>query len=361
MKQKSLGAFNIFVWKKKILSLHILWWQIHKSSEILTFEWKTLYNCVIGNLNSEQLVLGPDWKSKIVIFISDEAEMFGGIQHFCLMEEIWSLHILWWQIHKFSEILTFDWKTLYNCVIANLNSEQLVLGLEWKSKIVIFISDEAEKFGGIQHFCLMVEILSLHILWCPIHKSSEIPTFDWKTLYNCVIGKLNSEQLVLGPHWKSKIVIFISDEAEKFGGIQHFCLKEKNWLLHILWCWIHKSSEILTFDWKTLYNCVIGNINSEQLVLGPEWKSNIVMVISDEAEMFGGIQHFCLMEKIWLLHILWYPIHESSEKLTFDWKTRYNRVIGNLNSEQLFWACSENPKLKHSGRQTSVTFYTIPF
>ena len=59
--------------------------------------------------------------------------------------------------------------------------------------------------------------------------------------------------------------------------------------------------------------------------------------------------------------MLLYPIHESSEKLVFDCKTRYNRVIGNLNSEQLFWACSENPKLKHSGLQISVTFYTIPF
>ena len=44
--------------------------------------------------------------------------------------------------------------------------------------MVIFIGDEAEKFGGIQHFCLMVEILSLHILWWQIHKSSEILTFD---------------------------------------------------------------------------------------------------------------------------------------------------------------------------------------
>ena len=38
-------------------------------------------------------------------------------------------------------------------------------------------------------------------------------------------------------------MIFISDEAEKFGGIQHFCLMEKNWLLHDLWWPIHKSSE----------------------------------------------------------------------------------------------------------------------
>ena len=250
---------------------------------------------------------------------------------------------------------------MYNCVIGNLNSEQLVLGPDWKSKIVIFISNEAEKFGGNQHFCLIEKIWLLHILWYPIHESSEKLTFDWKTLYYCVIGNLNSEQLVLGPDWKSKIVIFISNEAEKFGGIQHFCLMEKNWLLNILWWQIHKSSEILTFDWKTLYNCVFDNLNSEQLVLGLEWKSKIVIVVSDEAEKFGGIQHFCPMEIIWLLHMLWYPIDESSEKLVFDWKTRYNRVIGNLNSEQLFWACSENPKLKHSGLQISVTFYTIPF
>ena len=39
----------------------------------------------------------------------------------------------------------------------------------------------------------------------------------------------------------------------------------------------------------------------------------------------------------------------------------YNRVIGNLNSEQLFWAGSENPKLKHLGLQISVTLYTIQF
>ena len=67
-----------------------------------------MYNCVIGNLNSEQLVLGPDRKSKIVIFISNEAEKFGGIQDFCLTEKVWLLNILWWQTHKSSEILTFD-------------------------------------------------------------------------------------------------------------------------------------------------------------------------------------------------------------------------------------------------------------
>ena len=36
---------------------------------------------------------------------------------------------------------------------------------------------------------------------------------------------------------------FISDEAEKFGGIQHFCIMEKNWLFHILWLEVNKSSE----------------------------------------------------------------------------------------------------------------------
>ena len=47
-----------------------------------------MYNCVISNLNTEQLVLVPDSKSKIVIFVSNEAEKFGGIQHFSLMEKI---------------------------------------------------------------------------------------------------------------------------------------------------------------------------------------------------------------------------------------------------------------------------------
>ena len=48
-----------------------------------------MYGRVIGNLNSEELVLGLEWKSKIVIFISNEAEKFGGIQNFCLIEKIW--------------------------------------------------------------------------------------------------------------------------------------------------------------------------------------------------------------------------------------------------------------------------------
>ena len=114
-----------------------------------------MYNCVISNLNSKQLVLGPvEWKSKIVIFINDEAEKFGGIQLIFVQWKKWLLHVLCW----LSEKLMFDWKTMYNCVISSLNSEQLLLGLEWKSKIVIFISDEAEKFGGIQHFCPMEKI-----------------------------------------------------------------------------------------------------------------------------------------------------------------------------------------------------------
>ena len=46
-------------------------------------------NCFIGNLNYEQLVLGEDWRSKIVIFISNEAEMFERNQHFCLIEKNW--------------------------------------------------------------------------------------------------------------------------------------------------------------------------------------------------------------------------------------------------------------------------------
>ena len=67
-----------------------------------------------------------------------------------------------------------------------------------------------------------------------------------------------------------------------------------------------------------MYNSVIGNLNSEQLVLGSDLKSKIVIFISNEEENVGGNQHFCLMAKIWLLHILWYPIHESSEKLIYD-------------------------------------------
>ena len=65
-----------------------------------------------------------------MIFINDEAENFAGVQHFFLMEKNWLLHILWWPIHKSSEKQMFDSKTMYNCVISSLNSEQLVLGLE---------------------------------------------------------------------------------------------------------------------------------------------------------------------------------------------------------------------------------------
>ena len=63
---------------------------------------------------------------------------------------------------------------------------------------------------------------------------------------------------------------FISDEAEKFGAIQNFCLMGKNWLHHVLWGPISKSNEKLMFDRRSMYNLVIGNLNSEQLVLGPE-------------------------------------------------------------------------------------------
>ena len=47
---------------------------------------------------------------------------------------------------------------MYNRVVGDLNSEKLVPGLEGKSKIVIFISDEAKRFGGIQYFYLMEKI-----------------------------------------------------------------------------------------------------------------------------------------------------------------------------------------------------------
>ena len=69
-----------------------------------------------------------------------------------------------------------------------------------------------------------------------------------------------------------------------------------------------------------MYNCVIGNLNSEQLVLGPDWKSKIVIFISNEVEKFGDNQHFCRMENNWLLHMLWYPIHESSKKASIRLK-----------------------------------------
>ena len=65
--------------------------------------------------------------------------------------------------------------------------------------------------------------------------------------------------------------MFISDEAENFGDIQHFCITENNWLLYILSWPIQKSSEKLMFSTrKAMYNCVNGNLNSEQLVLGQQ-------------------------------------------------------------------------------------------
>ena len=338
MKQKSLGAFNIFVqWK---------------NFGHLTFCGTQYMNLVKSRCSTEKLCTimchqqpkfwgvstGPRVKIQNCDVHCWWSRKVWGHSTFLSNRKIWSLDILWYPIHESSEKQMFDWKAMYNRVISSLNSEELVLGLEWKSKIVMFIVDEAEKFGGIQHFCPMEKFWSLDILWYPIHESSEKQMFNWKAMYNHVISNLNSEELVLGLEWKSKIVIFIVDEAEKFGGIQHFCLIEKIWSLDILWYPIHESSKILTFNWKTLYNCVIGNLNSEQLVLGQEWKSKIVIVISDEAGKFGGIQHFYLMEKIWSLDISWYPIHESSEKQMFDWKAMYNRVISNLNSESQYLA-----------------------
>ena len=177
--------------------------------------------CILNVTEWKFRIVGSSVKLKnyMVISTSDVAEKFGGIQHFCLIEKIWSLDILWYPIHESGEKQMFDWKAVYNRVIINLNSEELVLGLEWKSKIVIFIVDEAEKFGGIQHFCLIEKIWSLDILWYPIHESGEKQMFDWKAVYNRVIINVNSEELLLGLEWKSKIVIFIVDEAEKFGGI----------------------------------------------------------------------------------------------------------------------------------------------
>ena len=60
-----------------------------------------------------------------------------------------------------------------------------------------------------------------------------------------------------------------------------------------------------------------------------------MIFIVDEAEKFGGIQLFCLIEKIWSLDTLWYPTHESNKKQMFDRIAMYNRVISNLNSEEL--------------------------
>ena len=43
-------------------------------------------------------------------------------------------------------------------------------------------------------------------------------------------------------------MIFVSDEVEKFGGIQNFCLKEKNLSFYILLWLISKFSEKYMFD-----------------------------------------------------------------------------------------------------------------
>ena len=59
------------------------------------------------------------------------------------------------------------------------------------------------------------------------------------------------------------MVISISDVAEKFGGPSTFLSDGKNWLFHILWWPIHKSSEKQMFNSKTTYDCVIGNLNSK--------------------------------------------------------------------------------------------------
>ena len=65
-------------------------------------------------------------------------------------------------------------------------------------------------------------------------------------------------------------MIFNSNEAEKFGGIQNFCVIKKMVTSHFMVTTVQKSSENLTFDQTTMYNRVIGNVNSKQLVLGLE-------------------------------------------------------------------------------------------
>ena len=40
-----------------------------------------------------------------------------------------------------------------------------------------------------------------------------------------------------------------------------------------------------------------------------------MVFISDEPEKFGGIQNYCLLGKNWMLHVLYWPISKSSEKL----------------------------------------------
>ena len=54
---------------------------------------------------------------------------------------------------------------MYNQLISNLNSEQLVWGLEWKSKTMIFITNKAEMFWGIKNFFLMEKkLVTSHLM-----------------------------------------------------------------------------------------------------------------------------------------------------------------------------------------------------
>ena len=85
-KQKSLAAFKIFVqWEKNWL-LHVLRWPVSKSSERPCSTEKPCIMVSTGNLNSEQLVFGLEWKFKIMTIIIDEAEKFEGIQTYSVME-----------------------------------------------------------------------------------------------------------------------------------------------------------------------------------------------------------------------------------------------------------------------------------
>ena len=61
-----------------------------------------------------------------MIFISDEAENFGGIQHFCLIEKFG--HFTFYG-GKYINLVKYEHSTrkiLYNCVISGLYSEQYV-------------------------------------------------------------------------------------------------------------------------------------------------------------------------------------------------------------------------------------------
>ena len=65
-----------------------------------------------------------------MIFISDEAEKFGDIQHFCLTEKFCYFTFYAGQYINIVKNEMFDSQTMYDCVTNNLNSEQLVLDLE---------------------------------------------------------------------------------------------------------------------------------------------------------------------------------------------------------------------------------------